>query len=114
MRRSQRAPGLAAGANHLSLQAHDPQADPFLAAVKELSRFADDPDAPQHARGVVSRFVHERPDLLFQLRVSPGEVTDLDDCVLSFTASSITGELLRAIREEDWDTLLAIGSRYLD
>jgi hypothetical protein len=114
MRRSQRAPGLAAGANHLSLQAHDPQADPFLAAVTELSRFADQSDAPQDARRIVSRFIQERPDLLFQLCVSPGEVTDLDDCVLSFTASSITGELLKAIRDADWDAVLAIGSRYLD
>ena len=114
MRGSQRAPGLAAGANRLSLQADDPQADPFLAAVKELSRFADESDAPQSVRTIVSRFVHEKPDLLFQLRVSPGDVTDLDDCVLSFAASSIAGELLSAIHDEEWDTVLAIGSRYLE
>jgi hypothetical protein len=114
MRRSNGTPHQGARGNWLSLQGKDPEADPFLTAVQELSRFAQESDAPQHVRGAVARLVRERSDLLFQLSIAPGEVADLDDCTLSFAASTITEELLQAIRAEDWDRVLAITSRYLD
>jgi hypothetical protein len=113
MRRFQGAPGRAAGASFLPPQADDMRGDPVIAVVKELSIFARDFGAPQRVRRIVSRFVEEKPDLLFELSVSPGEVKDLDDCMLSFAASKIAGELLEAVRARDWDRVLAMGRRYL-
>ena len=108
------APGHADGADCPSTDTDEVQADPLLAAIKELTRFADDSSAPQRVRRTIARFVQEKPDLLFELAVSPYDITDLDDCILSFGASMITNELLNAVHAEDWEGILAVGRKYLD
>jgi hypothetical protein len=112
MRRLHGAPGRA-GISLLPRPADDMRGDPVIAAVRELSTFARDSGAPQSVRRIVSRFVEEKPDLLFELSVSPGDIKDLDDCMLSFRASKIAVELLEAVRARDWDGVLAMGHRYL-
>jgi hypothetical protein len=102
-----------AGASFLPSRADDMRDDPVIAAVKELSIFARDSGPPPRVRKTVSRFIEEKPDLLFELSVSPGEIKNLDDCMLSFRASKIADELLEAVRAKDWDRVLAMGHRHL-
>jgi hypothetical protein len=107
------APGPDAGVDCEPTEADDMAADPMSAAIKELSRFAEDLSIPELARNTVARFVREKPGLLFELSVSPGEINNLDDCILSFSVSTVTDELLKAVRAQDWDSVVAVGRKYL-